>query len=103
MMNMKKLLALLLAVVMVLGMFPMGALADETEPSIPETTESVPETTGEAQVIDVDPCEVCGKTDCNGNHETTPETKETEPTVPETTAPATTEPSVPETTAPAEK
>ena len=109
MMNMKKLLALLLAIVMVVGMFPMGAVADETEPSIPETT-------GEAAVIDVDPCAVCGEEgctathvqcvtcgtwDCATNHETTPAT--TEPSVPETTAPATTEPSVPETTAPVEK
>ena len=32
MMNMKKMLALLLAVVMVLGMIPFGAMAEEAEP-----------------------------------------------------------------------
>ena len=45
MMNMKKLLALLLAIVMVVGMMPMGVLAEETDPSVPETTTAAQETT----------------------------------------------------------
>ena len=116
MMNMKKLLALLLAIVMVVGMMPMGVLAEETEPSVPETTvaleTTVPETTAAAVVTNVEPCTVCNSTECTethvqcttcGNWDCETEHKAAEPTNPVTTGPsvpATTDPSVPETTAP---
>ena len=55
MMNMKKMLALLLAAVLVLGMFPMGAMAEDTA-TVPETTAAtVPETTAAAVVPETTP------------------------------------------------
>ena len=51
MMNMKKLLALLLAVVMVIGLIPFGAMAEEAEPTettAPIETTAPVETTAQA-------------------------------------------------------
>ena len=85
--NTKRFLALLLAVVMVIGMVPT-AWATETEPTettVPETT--VPETTVPETTVP---------------ETTVPETTVPETTVPETTVPETTVPetTVPETTVP---
>lgn len=52
MMNRKRVLALLLAIVMVVGMFPMGAMAEETAATVPATTETAVETTGETTAPD---------------------------------------------------
>jgi len=94
MMNMKKLLALLLAIVMVVGMFPMGVLAGETETPdaiICENCRAEGHTAADCEACteckqtethaegctlaplsenseDPKPCGTCGKIDCTSDH-----------------------------------
>jgi len=83
----KRILSLLLAIVLVVGLMPTSVFATETEGTT-APTESVPETNGEAIVpqndeepvpcnicnvvdcgVEHEQCELCGAYDCNGEHE----------------------------------
>ena len=96
--NMKKLLALLLAIVMVVGMVPFGAMAEETTPTteatVPPTTEATVPPTTEATVPPTTEETVPPTTE----ETVPPTTEETVPPTTEETVPPTTEQTVPPTT-----